>query len=195
MNKFADMLGRMGNREDLFAAAKRCLLEKGYDRSSVRDIASAAGVNMAAIGYHYGSREKLLNQALFALLDEWGDAMGRVLDPDVGLVGMWENLLGRFAGDQALWLASVELFLQAQRRPDLRDQLAQGTREGRRGMAAILENVPEDEVPERAVRTVGMVQMALMSGLMIQSLSDPDNAPTAAEVLEGLRALVALAEK
>ncbi|MDR8409852.1 TetR family transcriptional regulator [Nonomuraea sp. 3-1Str] len=185
----------MGNREDLFAAAKRCLLEKGYDRSSVRDIASAAGVNMAAIGYHYGSREKLLNQALFALLDEWGDAMGRVLDPDVGLVGMWENLLGRFAGDQALWLASVELFLQAQRRPDLRDQLAQGTREGRRGMAAILENVPEDEVPERAVRTVGMVQMALMSGLMIQSLSDPDNAPTAAEVLEGLRALVALAEK
>ncbi|WP_345573255.1 TetR/AcrR family transcriptional regulator [Nonomuraea rosea] len=183
----------MGNREDLFDAAKRCLLEKGYDRSSVRDLASTAGVNMAAIGYHYGSREKLLNQALFALLDEWGDSMGRVLAPDAGFARMWESLIEQFAANPGLWLASVELFLQAQRRPELRGQLAEGTAEGRRGMAAILESVPEGEVPERSVRTIGTVQMALMSGVMIQCLSDPENAPTAEEVLEGLRALAALA--
>ncbi|HUR09361.1 MAG TPA: TetR family transcriptional regulator [Nonomuraea sp.] len=185
----------MGNREDLFAAAKRCLLEKGYDRSSVRDIASAAGVNMAAIGYHYGSREQLLNQALFALLDEWGDAMGRALAPDTGFARMWENLIEQFATNPRMWLASVELFLQAQRRPDLSTHLAEGTREGRRGMAAILEGVPEGKVSERAARTVGMVQMALLSGVMIQCLSDPDNAPTAAEVLEGLQTLAALSQK
>ncbi|MEK8106295.1 hypothetical protein NKG94_15870 [Micromonospora sp. M12] len=28
-------------------------------------------MSMAAIGYHYGSREALLNQALFEILDEW----------------------------------------------------------------------------------------------------------------------------
>jgi AcrR family transcriptional regulator len=34
----------VGNREDLIAGAKRCLLEKGYVRTTVRDIAAASGV-------------------------------------------------------------------------------------------------------------------------------------------------------
>ncbi len=102
---------------------------------------------------------------------------------------MWDGLVEQFAAHPDLWLATVELFLQAQRQPELRARLSAGTEQGRRGMAAILRGVPEDEVAERDTRTLGMVQMALMSGVMIQSLSDPANAPTAAEVLTGLRAL------
>jgi hypothetical protein len=39
----------MGNRDALLSAAKKCLLEKGYNRTTARDIASAAGVSLAAI--------------------------------------------------------------------------------------------------------------------------------------------------
>jgi AcrR family transcriptional regulator len=189
----------MGNREALLEGAKACLRQKGYDRSSVRDIAAAAGVSMAAIGYHYGSREALLNQALFEILDEWGDAMGRALVPDADgsareqFAQMWQSLIDDFTAQPDLWLASVELFMQAQRQPDLRPALAEGTAQGRRGMAAILKSMPEDHVPEESVRTLGSVQLALMSGVMIQHLSDPATAPTADEILEGLRALAALA--
>ncbi|MBV2362176.1 TetR/AcrR family transcriptional regulator [Streptomonospora nanhaiensis] len=189
----------MGNREELLAGAKRCLREKGYDRTSVRDIAAAAGVSTAAIGYHYGSRETLLNKALFELLDEWGDSVGRALAPGAGddaaqgFARMWAGLVEQFREHPDLWVATVELFLQSRRQPDLRAQLARGVSGGWRGMAAILESVPEDEVSDRSARTLGMVQTALMAGVMIQSLSDPDNAPTAEEVLEGLRALAATA--
>lgn len=189
----------MGNREALLAGAKACLRQKGYDRSSVREIAAAAGVSMAAIGYHYGSREALLNQALFEILDEWGDSMGRALRPDangsvkVHFARMWQSLIDDFKAQPDLWLASVELFMQAQRQPELREALARGTTQGRRGMAAILGSVPEDQVPQGSVRTLGSVQLALMSGVMIQHLSDPATAPTADEILEGLRALAALA--
>lgn len=185
----------MGNRELLLAGAKRCLREKGYDRTSVRDIATEAGVSTAAIGYHYGSREALLNQALFEILDEWGDSMGRVLAPGAdddaarGFARVWEGLVEQFAEHPDLWVATVELFLQSRRQPALRAQLADGVGQGWRGMAAILESVPEEEVSDRSARTLGMAQTALMTGVMIQSLSDPENAPTAAEVLEGLRAL------
>ncbi|MEJ3743429.1 TetR family transcriptional regulator [Actinomycetes bacterium KLBMP 9797] len=188
----------MGNREDLLAGAKQCLREKGYDRTSVRDIAAAAGVSTAAIGYHYGTREALLSQALFALLDEWGDSLGRALAPGAGddavraYARMWEGLIEQFAAHPDLWLATVELFLQAQRQPELRARLAGGVGEGRRGMAAILLSVPEETVSERSARTLGTVQMALMSGVMVQSLSDPANAPTAEEVLAGLRELAKL---
>src|SRR5258707_11219759 len=63
----------MGNREALLEAAKRCLIEKGYARTTARDIADAAGVSLAAIGYHYGSKESLLEQAFMAAMEEWFD--------------------------------------------------------------------------------------------------------------------------
>ncbi|MEO3746291.1 TetR/AcrR family transcriptional regulator [Plantactinospora sp. B5E13] len=189
----------MGNREALLVGAKACLRKKGYDHSSVRDIATAAGVSMAAIGYHYGSREALLNQALFEILDEWGDSVGRALRPDADdctrahFARIWQSLIDDLTAQPDLWLASIELFMQAQRQPELRQALTGGIAEGRRGMAAILTNVPEDQVADESVRTLGSVQLALMSGVMIQHLSDPTTAPTADEILEGLRALAALA--
>ena len=65
------MLFDMGNREALLEGAKRCLLEKGYAKTTARDIADAAGVSLAAIGYHYGSKESLLEQAFMVAMEEW----------------------------------------------------------------------------------------------------------------------------
>lgn len=38
--------------------------EKGYDNTSIRDIAQAAGVNVAMVSYYFGSKDKLL-EAIF----------------------------------------------------------------------------------------------------------------------------------
>lgn len=190
----------VGNREALLAGAKQCLQQKGYARTTVRDITAAAGgVSMAAIGYHFGSREALLNAALFEAMDDWGKEVERALtavaDPGATSVeqaeAMWAAMIESFASQRPLWLASVEAFLQAERSPELREQLAAGQHEARRGMTAWVEGEPEAEVAEQQVRTVGSVQTALMSGVMLQWLLDPEHAPTAAEVVAGLRALVA----
>lgn len=188
----------MGNREDLLAAAKQCLMEKGYDRTTVRDIASKANVSMAAIGYHYGSREALLNEALFQAMDDWGDRVGRALAPDPTVpntpAAQFEakltRLLDSFGENRQFWLASLEAFMQSQRSPELRTQLAAGQAEGRRGLAAMVTGLPEDEVPEKAIRSIGAVQLALISGLMVQWLTDEENAPSPADVLSGLRTLL-----
>ena len=44
--------------------AEKLFADKGFDGTSVRDIADAAGVNLAMISYYFGSKEKLL-EALF----------------------------------------------------------------------------------------------------------------------------------
>jgi AcrR family transcriptional regulator len=192
----------MGNREDLLQGAKRCLLEKGYTRTTVRDIASAAGVSMAAIGYHYGSREALLNEAMFEAMSEWGEAMTTAvaarLDPAAASPGeqyaaLWAAIIDVFPDYRALWVTTFEAFLVSERNPGLREQLRAGQREGMRGLAAGLTGVPEDEVEESVVRTVGAVQTALLSGLMSQRLLDPEGGPTSEEILAGLRALGGLA--
>lgn len=45
-------------------AAEKLFARKGFDGTSVRDIAEGAGVNIAMISYYFGSKEKLM-QALF----------------------------------------------------------------------------------------------------------------------------------
>lgn len=52
-------------RERLLDTAERLFAEDGIGRTSLRAITLAAGVNVAAIHYHFGSKEALL-QAVFA---------------------------------------------------------------------------------------------------------------------------------
>jgi hypothetical protein len=56
-------------------------------------------------------------------------------------------------------------------------------------MAALATGVPEDQLDEATVRTVGSAQMALMSGVVTQWLTDPATAPSAEEIAEGVRNL------
>jgi len=48
----------------IIETAERLFADKGFDATSVRDIAEEAGVNVAMISYYFGSKEKLL-EALF----------------------------------------------------------------------------------------------------------------------------------
>ena len=50
----------------IIETAERLFAEKGFDGTSVRDIADEAGINVAMISYYFGSKEKLM-EALFEL--------------------------------------------------------------------------------------------------------------------------------
>ena len=49
----------------IIETAEKLFADKGFDGTSVRDIADEAGVNVAMISYYFGSKEKLL-EALFS---------------------------------------------------------------------------------------------------------------------------------
>lgn len=48
----------------IMEAAEKLFAEKGFEGTSVRDIAEDAGVNLAMISYYFGSKEKLM-EAMF----------------------------------------------------------------------------------------------------------------------------------
>jgi AcrR family transcriptional regulator len=50
------------SREKLIASAERLFADRGFDGVSVRDIANAAGVNSALVGYYFRSKEGLLSE-------------------------------------------------------------------------------------------------------------------------------------
>jgi AcrR family transcriptional regulator len=191
-------MSTMGHREDLLAGAKRCLYEKGYARTTARDIVAASGTNLGSIGYHYGSTQGLLNAAMLSSIEEWGEAIGAALagesadDSDDPLVRYWRRVIGTLDTHRELWLASVEAMIQSEHSPELKAQIADGMEQGRRGLAALLTGRDEQTIDEQTVRTLGAVSMALMSGVMTQWLTDPSRAPSAEQIAAGVRALVPL---
>jgi AcrR family transcriptional regulator len=63
----------VGHREDLLAGARRCLEKRGYARTTARDLVAESGTNLASIGYHFGSKEALLNEAIGESFQEWAE--------------------------------------------------------------------------------------------------------------------------
>ena len=67
---------QISHRDQLLEGAIECLRTKGYARTTARDIAHAANGNLASIGYHFGSKEALLNEAITRACDEWTTRLG-----------------------------------------------------------------------------------------------------------------------
>ena len=60
MSAMAALSEEGGTREKIMDAAEDLFIEKGYSAASLRAIATAAGVNLAATNYHFGSKFGLL---------------------------------------------------------------------------------------------------------------------------------------
>lgn len=55
-------------RERILDAAERLFAENGIEGTSLREITGAAGVNLAAVHYHFGSKEALVGAVFDALI-------------------------------------------------------------------------------------------------------------------------------
>ncbi|MFF0458387.1 TetR/AcrR family transcriptional regulator [Nocardia africana] len=187
----------MGNREDLLAGARQCLFDKGYDRTTVRDIAIAAGVSMAAIGYHFGSKEALLSEALAAATRDWGTELaGAVADSSQTAVpagrfeARWDAVIDSIATHRGLWSATFDALAH----PEIRDRLAGTLGEARSGLARLIEGL--DEATEAAARAtppatdteaVGALYQVLLTGLAAHQLIDADSTPRGRDLARAIR--------
>ncbi|MEW2293971.1 TetR/AcrR family transcriptional regulator [Streptomyces sp. NPDC006743] len=191
----------MGHREDLLDGAKRCLLEKGFVRTTARDIVKESGTNLASIGYHYGSKDALLVKAYVSLIEDMGDSFGPAW-PEGGAARtpagslerfqeVWESIIRSVPASRPIWLLSLELVLRGDRLPEVRKLLAQAQEEGRSGMLPLFTDIPETDLDKETVDTEGRLYQTLLQGLMVQWLFDPGTATRADQLTEGLRRVVA----
>lgn len=193
----------MGHREDLLEGAKRCLLEKGFVRTTARDIVKESGTNLASIGYHYGSKDALLAEAYLALVGELADAFdGEQAAPINAEPGslerfqeVWANIIGTMRGPGSMWRLSIEIVAMGDQLPAVRDHLASQQRDAARALVALFSGTKEEDVPDESLDTLGKFYVTLMTGLIAQWNFDPQNAPEADELAEGLRQVIEAAQR
>jgi AcrR family transcriptional regulator len=186
----------MGNREALIEGAKTCLMEKGYSRTTARDIATAAGVSLAAIGYHFGSKEALMNEAMRQALDEWGADVGQAMSAEVPgeadvrerFAATWGQAVKTLESPQtrALWVTQYEVLSLGAHLPELLEALSKMQGEAREGLATLFGSADENTDPQ-TVQQVGTFYQALMLGVIALSLFDPEKAPTGEDLAKAIQ--------
>jgi AcrR family transcriptional regulator len=178
----------MGNREDLLDGAKRCLFEKGFARTTARDIATASGVSLAAIGYHFGSKEALLDEALQLAIKDWGDELAALLAGSTDFAAAWTTVLESFTDSRPLWAIQFERLAQLGHDPALRKSLAAGNREARLGLAELLRGIDPAATDANPAK-LGAFYQVMLVGLAAVWLSDEAGAPSGEDLLQVMRTL------
>jgi AcrR family transcriptional regulator len=183
----------VGHREELLAAARRLLETKGYARITARDLVAESGTNLASIGYHFGSKEGLLNEAIGTVFDEWTEGLAAIAmaDPDAAPLQRaqttWSALLANLPKQRALLLSYVEAMAQAERTPALREQFAGHYRAMRARVAELVAQSLDGALGSDDPRALAIASwmIAVCDGLALQWLLDPEHAPSAADLNAG----------
>lgn len=87
-------------RTRLLGEASRIFAEKGYTKASTREICVAAGLNVAAIHYHFGGKEELYRAVLVGPIQGMAGQLAGFDAPGLTLEASLTHLVGAFVGDQ-----------------------------------------------------------------------------------------------
>lgn len=179
---------RVDTKELIFDTAERLFAEEGLAAVSVRSITGAAGVNLAAITYHFGSKDNLLleiytrrgrelNEERIAALNVAETANGagppsvrEILRALLGPPLLWsEPGRGREVASRFLVRARTE------GTPEIRRETAHAVRHLKRFAAALqkaLPELPRKEIYRRLVFSIGVYQSMVTDAGRLASLSD-----------------------
>lgn len=187
-----------GTKTALIEAAKQLVGERGYGGTSVRELAAAAGANIAAVNYHFGSRDRLLNEAVLEAFLEWAQQVGAQgpadpkAEPLQQLAARARPAVEQIPHMQSAFVVALEAILQSRRSPELREQLTEHYAKLRQlAVQEISASLPGAHRSRRSLEVAASYMIAVIDGLQLQALIDPSAIPTGEELAalyEGLAA-------
>jgi AcrR family transcriptional regulator len=184
----------MSHKEALLEGARRCLETKGYARTTARDIVAASETNLGSIGYHFGSKEALLNAAIGEAFEEWVARLGKLAlavpdaPPLERVATTWMRMLDEFPNIRWLLVSLVESVAQAERSPELREQFSSHYARCRDAIGETIraslgeQAAAAGQLPE----LLASFLIAVCDGFAVQYLLDPESTPSGRELVSGL---------
>jgi len=188
-------------RQALLEAARDCLRRLGLRGTTSRAIAAAAGVNLGAITYHFGSKDELVSQALLSAVREWMEPAMQVLrrdmDPAERLFAAVEHLRRSFEGAREMLPIYLEALVAAPRHDTLRRGVEELLREVRGFLADQLrEQKAGDYLPAWVdPDAMAMLLVSTADGIALHATLEPDAVDPTAVAAQAVQLLLAARER
>jgi AcrR family transcriptional regulator len=176
------------HRTRLLEAAQTLLREREYGNITARDLVAASNTNLGSIGYHFGSKEALLNEAIGLALEDWAEAIGRAIrgDTRAGLPALMasslRSVLDEYDSIRPYYHAFIEALARSARSPELRRQLAAHYNRQRDRVAGWIADSLGGTLEHHEARHLASLLIGTADGMLIQSFIDADDTPTSREL-------------
>jgi DNA-binding transcriptional regulator YbjK len=181
-----------GRREQILEAALRVIGRSGRGAATHRAVAEEAGVPLGSTTYYFDSRDDLLRQALEHVAAQEIERYGRLGDELRSLKtprALADRLIAELvaaAEDRTAYIAEYELWLEAGRRPELREAAQSWCDAEQHSVAGALEALGSGDP-----RADASLVVAALDGLGERVLAREENpAKAAAEFRPELRRLI-----
>ncbi|KAA0084776.1 TetR/AcrR family transcriptional regulator [Mycolicibacterium sp. P9-64] len=167
--------------EQIVAAARRVMATVGVSATTLRAVASEAGIPLGTLHYVFPSKEKMLRAVIAAVIAEVLHTVGDGLQFDQGVEHAIRNGAHRFwdtlvEGDVGVQITQYELAMYAARTQDL-GSLARLQYEQYTSLITELLEQAATSAGERCAvdfDTLGRLCLAVIDGLIVQYVSHPD---------------------
>jgi DNA-binding transcriptional regulator YbjK len=181
-----------GRREQILEAALRVIGRSGRESVTHRAVAEEAGVPLGSTTYYFDSRDDLLRQALEHVsaheverYAELGEEL-RSVKSGRALADRLISELVAAAEDRVAYIAEYELWLEAGRRPELREAAQSWCDAEQRAVAGAMEELGSSDP-----RADASLVVAALDGLGERVLArEEDPAAAAKELRPELRRLI-----
>jgi AcrR family transcriptional regulator len=176
------------HRTRLLEAAQMLLRDREYGNITARDLVAASNTNLGSIGYHFGSKEALLNEAIGLAFEDWAEAVGSAIrgEAHAGLPALMASslraVLDEYDSMRPYYQAFIEALARSARSPELRAQLAAHYRRQRDRVAGWIADSVGEELDRHEARHLASLLLGTADGMLIQSFIDPDDVPTSREL-------------
>jgi AcrR family transcriptional regulator len=171
---------RAQTRQRLLQAAGEVFAERGYDRSSLDDVGTAAGLTKGAVYSSFAGKDDLFYALMRERIDERLALVTEAVERQTTVQDIKHDAgsgLAQLMSSQREWhLLFIEFWARAVRDPGLRDEFACERRSVRGLIAQFLEaRAVEAEVNLPApAEQLAVAVLALSNGIAIEHLADPD---------------------
>ena len=186
-------------RLELLGAVNRVIARRGYDGARFQDVAAEAGVAVGTLQHHFGTRRRMLVEAIDLWVDEIdGDAL-RMATSDGPPWRRLHAMLARMATGigtrQASWAMWIDFSSTAARDPELRGAATRSLDRWRRTLVDLVVEGQRDGSLQPALtpEVAADVLMALFDGIALQVFtagSDVSGAEVEDRVVGTARALL-----
>jgi AcrR family transcriptional regulator len=167
-------------RTRVLRAAAQVFAERGFAGATIDQVAAVAGFTKGAVYSNFGSKDELFPALMEAEVTARVAAVEQALGPATDLAGALAAVGGELSRRDAQWqLLFVELWQRAVRDPAARAAFVATRTQLRAQVSQAVQRFLADH-PARAgwdAGTLTVVLLALLNGLAMESLPDPDAVP------------------
>jgi AcrR family transcriptional regulator len=168
-------------RDQMLTAAATLIAERGFDETRIADVAERVDASPALVVYYFGTKDKLLTEALRYSEQGFYTAAEGMLASNPGIVSRLETLVAWTCLPEeqeqtpATWGLWFDLWAQAFRHPEVKKDRVELDQSWRNMIARVVrEGVEAGEIDALDVEEFSIAFAALLDGLSIQTaLNDP----------------------